>query len=192
MHGTVREADEDRVLFLGLLSLLVHDDGVSPGLIDVLFLANVEIVVDKELAEGDLLLEFAPGKLVRDFATVASIDHRLVVQVAEGQMVDRVCEVDLVATLHQLHDGLGAVVRAQVEVTWHLVHLDLAFELAALLIIKLTLCCAKDDIWVAVRCLLLDCIRDTLDLAIFVKSVLVESAFHVHLVYASHIDHVES
>ena len=192
MHSAVGIADEGRVRYHGLLGILIDHDVGFVGLIDVLFLANVEIVVDEELAEGNLLLVFAPGQLVRDLAAVAPVDHLLVVHVAKGQMVDRVCEVNLVPALHQLHDSLGAIVRAQVEIARHLVDLDLAFDLAALLILKLPLCCAKDDVGVAIGRLLFDCIGDALDLAIDVEGVLVESAFHVHLVYTSHIDHIES
>ena len=106
-------------------------------------------------------------------------------------MVDLMREVNLVAILHELHDCVWAIMRAQVEVPRHFVHPDLAFDLAALLVIELLLGRAIDNIWRALDCLLAEGVGDTLDLAICIECVLVQSAFVVDLVYARHIDNVE-
>ena len=143
------------------------------------------------MAEGNVLNEFFPGELVRDTATVTVIDDDLVFRVSEGQMVDLVREVNLVATLHELHDCVRAIVRAQVEVPRHFVHPDLALDLAALFVFELLLGSAKDNIWGALDCLLAECVGDTLDVAILVKCMLVQSAFIVDLVHTRHIDNVE-
>ena len=68
----------------------------------------------------------------------------------------------------------------------------LSLNLAALLIIELSLCCSIDDILRALSCLLFDCISDTLDDTILVEGVLVKSTFHVHLVDSSYIDNIQS
>jgi len=191
VHGAIWEPNEDWVLWRWNSSLFILL-GNLVGSIDVLFFANVEVIVDEELAERNFLCVFATIKFVVDLATVLSIDHFLVFETTERQVVDRVSEVNLITSLHKLHHGLRAVMWAQVEVTWHLMNPYLSLNLAALLIIELSLCCSIDDILRAFSCLLFDCISDTLDDTILVEGVLVKSTFHVHLMDSSDIDNVQS
>ena len=190
MHGAVRVAYEGRVHILCLSRRLVRLLR-RVRRVDVLLLADVEVVIDEELAEGNVLLVLTAAELVRDLATIAIVDDILVAGAPERQVIDFVREVDPPAALHELHDGVRAVVRAQVEVPRHLVHLDLPFDLAAFLIFKLLLRRAKDDIWIAIDGLLAKGVRNTLDLSVAVEGMLVQAAFVVYLVHAGHVDDVE-
>lgn len=145
VHRSVWEANECGVLvchFPSLLVLLRH--GI--GRVRVLFLRNVEVVVDKEGAEWDHLLVACAAEFVVDGATVLLVDGPLVVPGAEGQVVDIVGEVDLVALLNELDDDVGAVMRRQVEVARNFVHFNFTFDLASLLVFKLSLCRPKDHV----------------------------------------------
>lgn len=190
MHGAVWIADENRIFCRRVARIRIIDSR-RVRRVCVLLLTDVEVVVDEELAEGDLLHVFFPVELVSDGATVAIVDDFLVLWAPKRQVIDRVSEVNLVAILHQLHYGLRAVVRAQMEVAWHLVHLHLPFKLAALFLIQLLLRCAKDDILRSLDSLLPKRVRHTLNLAIFIKRVLVQSAFNADLVDACHVHNIE-
>ena len=105
-------------------------------------------------------------------------------------MPDLVSEVDAVAFAHELHHGLGAVVRRQVEVAWHLVQLHVAFELAALISCELFLGLLINNVLIALLILLCDCVSDANDFSVRVERVLVEAAFNAHQVHSGHIDDV--
>lgn len=108
MHGAIWEPNEGWILSRRNSSLLVLRGDLEGG-VDILFLANVEVVVDEELSEGNLLLILAPTQFVSNLTLVPSVDHLLVIERTERQVVDRVSEVNLIATLHKLHDGFRAV-----------------------------------------------------------------------------------
>ena len=191
MHRSVRVADERRVLIFNFPRLCIcHSDLVRRVL--VLFFADIQVVVDEQLAKGNFLLVFLAAEFVRDHATVAIVDYILIARAAKRQMVDLVREVKFPATLHKLHDSLWAVVRAQVEVPWHLVHSHLPFDLASFLVLKLLLRRAKDHVLIAFDGLLTQGVRDTLDLTFTVEGVLVQAALVVNLVHAGHINDIES
>ena len=77
------------------------------------------------------------------------------------------------------------------EVSWHLVHPYLPFDLTSFLILQLLLRSAKDHILIAIDGLLAQGVRDTLDLSIAVKGMLVQAALVVDLVHAGHIDDIQ-
>lgn len=109
MHRSVWVADEGWVDIFTLSRLFIrHRHQVRR--VKVLFFADIQVVVDEELAKGNFLLIIFAAELVRDLATVAIVDYILIIWGAKRQMVDLVREVNLPATLHKLHDGLGAVV----------------------------------------------------------------------------------
>ena len=84
-------------------------------------------------------------------------------------MFDLVGEVEAIASLHQLHHCIGAVVRGQVEVTGDFVEADVPFQLAAFFGVKLLLGLLEDNIRVALRLSLFQSVDDTLDLTILVE-----------------------
>ena len=99
MHGAVWISDEDRVnglclarFFICLLCLVCR--------VYVLFFTDIEVVVDEQLAEGNILLKLFAAELVRDHASVAIVDDILIVRVAKRKMINLVREVDSPATLH--------------------------------------------------------------------------------------------
>ena len=63
--------------------------------------------------------------------------------------------------------------RTQMEVAWHLMHLDLTFELAAFFLLELAFRGAENNILRALSSLLSEGVSHTLDLAILIKSMLV-------------------
>ena len=109
MHRSVWVADEGWVDIFTLSRLFIrHRHQVRR--VKVLFFADIQVVVDKELAKGNFLLIIFAAELIRDLSTVAIVDYILIIWGAKRQMVDLVREVNLPATLHKLHDGLGAIV----------------------------------------------------------------------------------
>ena len=109
MHRSVRVADEGRVDIFALSRLLIRHRHLVRR-VKVLLFADIQVVVDEELAEGNFLLIILAAEFVRDLATVAIVDYILVVYAAKRKMVDFVSEVKLPAVLHKLHHGLRAVV----------------------------------------------------------------------------------
>ena len=107
MHGSVWVADESRVL-LGLSSLVIFSIN-RVGSIGVLFFRDIQVIVNKKLSEGYLLLKTSSIELVSDCTSIISIDHNLIAWLSKRQMVDCVSEIKSVAVLHDLHDGVGTV-----------------------------------------------------------------------------------
>ena len=99
MHRSVWVADEGWVHIFTLSRLFIrHSHQV--GRVKVLFFADIEVVVDKELTKGNFLLIVFAAELIRDHATVAIVDHILIIWAAKRKMVDLVREFQLPATLH--------------------------------------------------------------------------------------------
>ncbi len=106
-------------------------------------------------------------------------------------MIDLVGEVDLVARLEQLHNCFRAVMRGEMEISWHLMKLNSSFQLATLVVFDLFLGLVEDDSWVSLFFFLLERVDDTLSFALLVERVFVQTAFDAHLVNSGHVDHVK-
>lgn len=106
-------------------------------------------------------------------------------------MNDLVGEVDLVARLEQLHNCLRAVMRGEMEISWHFMQLNSSLKLATLIVFELFLGLSKDDSWVSFFLFLLERVDDALSFAFFVERVFVKAAFDTNFMNSSHVDHIK-
>ena len=110
MHRTICETNECGVLLSNFSRFRV---GIRDnfGRVCVLLFRNIEVVVDKELTEGNFLLVYLAYEFVVDRAPIYVVDNRLVFFAAEGEMVDLVSKINLISGLHKSHHDIRAVVR---------------------------------------------------------------------------------
>ena len=65
------------------------------GQAGVLLFGDIQVIVNKKLPEGNLLLKTSSVELISDCTSVVSIDHPLITWLSKRQMIDLMCHIEI-------------------------------------------------------------------------------------------------